>query len=130
MVAENYQGVFGDIGGGGGALGINQAEVTVSGGEGGTVFQEFPVPFEGLEQGFVPGFAPLLPVDEGGNILTKPGEAARVKAGLCFGHGEKDGFFRIFGPALGQGVEKAHRIQFVAKKLHAERQVMRRGKNI
>ncbi len=130
MVAENYQGVFWNIGNSGGSLGIDQTEIAVGGGEGGTVFQEFPVSLEGLEQGFVAVLAPLLPGNESGNVLTEAGEAVRVEAGLGLRHGEKHRFAGIFSPALGQGVEKAHRVQIIAKKFHTKRVVVGWGEDV
>ena len=63
-------------------------------------------------------------------IRAKAGDSSGVQAGHRFLRGQEHGFVTIFGAALGDGVEKAHRVQLVAEKFYAQRLVIGRGERI
>ena len=130
MVAEQHQGVLGDIVAGRGELRVDQGHVAVRRREGDAVFQLLQVGFQGGNQGLVLIFTLLLPGDQGPQIAAQAGRALRMEPGGRLGHGQEDGLLNVLRAPLGDGVEEAHGVQLVAPELGPDGIVAGRGVDV
>ena len=117
VVAEQHHGVPGNIIAGGGKFRIDQCHIPVCRREGNAVFQLFHIRLQGVDEGFKGVLAPLLPGDERADVGAQAGDALGMQPGGSFGNREQGGFVDIFRPPLGDGVEEAHGVQFIAPEL-------------